>query len=73
MRDLTDEKLTAYALGELDETERDAVEAALADGKSLLPAGVIEVRGDFQRGDAVMERIWQVAVEETRAFLEWPG
>ncbi|MGD8424212.1 MAG: glutamate 5-kinase [Gammaproteobacteria bacterium] len=30
--------------------------AALADGKSLLPAGVIEVRGDFQRGDAVIVR-----------------
>jgi Ca-activated chloride channel homolog len=28
---LTDEKLTAYALGELEETERAAVEAALAD------------------------------------------
>ncbi len=30
--------------------------AALADGKSLLPAGVIAVRGDFQRGDAVIVR-----------------
>jgi glutamate 5-kinase len=27
--------------------------AALANGKSLLPAGVTEVTGDFQRGDAV--------------------
>jgi len=30
--------------------------AALAAGKSLLPAGVIEVRGEFERGDAVIVR-----------------
>lgn len=30
--------------------------AALADGKSLLPAGVLEVSGAFQRGDAVIVR-----------------
>jgi glutamate 5-kinase len=28
--------------------------AALAAGKSLLPAGVLEVRGDFEKGDAVV-------------------
>jgi glutamate 5-kinase len=31
----------------------DGAARALADGSSLLPAGVIAVRGDFQRGDAV--------------------
>jgi len=30
--------------------------AALAAGKSLLPAGVVEVRGEFGRGDAVIVR-----------------
>ncbi len=30
--------------------------AALAAGKSLLPAGVIEVHGEFERGDAVIVR-----------------
>jgi len=30
--------------------------AALADGKSLLPAGVLEVSGAFERGDAVIVR-----------------
>ncbi len=29
---------------------------ALKDGGSLLPAGVIEIEGDFQRGDAVLVR-----------------
>ena len=28
--------------------------SALSDGKSLLPAGVISIEGDFQRGDAVI-------------------
>jgi glutamate 5-kinase len=31
----------------------DGAAAALRAGKSLLPAGVIEVRGDFEKGDAV--------------------
>jgi len=30
--------------------------AALSAGKSLLPAGVVEVRGEFERGDAVIVR-----------------
>ncbi|MDH4030536.1 MAG: glutamate 5-kinase [Chromatiales bacterium] len=34
----------------------DGAAAALADGKSLLPAGVIQVDGEFQRGDAVIVR-----------------
>jgi glutamate 5-kinase len=27
---------------------------ALGSGKSLLPAGVVDIEGDFQRGDAVV-------------------
>jgi len=34
----------------------DGAAKALADGRSLLPAGVREVEGDFQRGDAVSVR-----------------
>jgi glutamate 5-kinase len=34
----------------------DGAAAALSDGKSLLPAGVVQVAGDFQRGDAVIVR-----------------
>jgi glutamate 5-kinase len=34
----------------------DGAAAALADGKSLLPAGVVQVEGEFQRGDAVIVR-----------------
>jgi glutamate 5-kinase len=34
----------------------DGAAAALATGKSLLPAGVVEVRGEFERGDAVIVR-----------------
>ncbi len=32
----------------------DGAAAALAKGKSLLPAGVVQVRGQFSRGDAVV-------------------
>jgi creatinine amidohydrolase len=52
---------------DIDEALRSdpaAMRRALGDGS---------FGGFYQRGDAVMERIWQVAVEETRAFLEWPG
>lgn len=52
---------------EIDEALRSdpaAMRRALGDGS---------FGGFYQRDDAVMERIWQVAVEETRAFLEWPG
>jgi len=34
----------------------DGAAAALAAGKSLLPAGVVRVSGDFRRGDAVLIR-----------------
>jgi glutamate 5-kinase len=34
----------------------DGAAAALARGKSLLPAGVLRVSGDFERGDAVLIR-----------------
>ena len=34
----------------------DGAAAALANGKSLLPAGVLRVSGDFERGDAVLIR-----------------
>ncbi len=34
----------------------DGAVAALHDGRSLLPAGVVDVEGDFQRGDAVVVR-----------------
>ncbi|MFU8895754.1 MAG: glutamate 5-kinase [Gammaproteobacteria bacterium] len=34
----------------------DGAAAALAGGKSLLPAGVVRVSGDFDRGDAVLIR-----------------
>jgi len=34
----------------------DGAAAALAAGKSLLPAGVVRVNGDFRRGDAVFIR-----------------
>ncbi len=34
----------------------DGAQAALARGKSLLPAGVVAVEGGFQRGDAVVVR-----------------
>jgi glutamate 5-kinase len=34
----------------------DGAAAALARGKSLLPAGVLSVSGDFERGDAVLIR-----------------
>jgi glutamate 5-kinase len=37
----------------------DGAAAALGKGKSLLPAGVVKVTGDFERGDAV-------AVEDRR-------
>ena len=32
----------------------DGAEFALKAGKSLLPAGIINIEGDFQRGDAVI-------------------
>ena len=35
-------------------TVDDGARAALASGKSLLPAGVVAVRGNFERGDAVI-------------------
>jgi glutamate 5-kinase len=34
----------------------DGAAAALADGKSLLPAGVVRIEGEFDRGDAVLIR-----------------
>jgi len=34
----------------------DGAAVALAGGKSLLPAGVVEIRGEFERGDAVLIR-----------------
>jgi glutamate 5-kinase len=34
----------------------DGAAAALADGKSLLPAGVLRIEGEFERGDAVLIR-----------------
>ncbi len=32
----------------------DGAASALKDGKSLLPAGIVDVTGDFERGDAVL-------------------
>ncbi|MCP4329481.1 MAG: glutamate 5-kinase [Alphaproteobacteria bacterium] len=32
----------------------DGAVKALSSGKSLLPAGVVEIRGDFERGDAII-------------------
>ena len=37
-------------------TVDDGAAGALARGKSLLPAGVIAIEGDFERGDAVIVR-----------------
>ena len=34
--------------------DRGAVDAVVANGRSLLPVGILGVRGDFARGDAVM-------------------
>ncbi|MCH9638548.1 MAG: glutamate 5-kinase [Betaproteobacteria bacterium] len=33
--------------------DQGALKAVMADGKSLLPIGVIDVKGDFERGEAV--------------------
>ena len=47
-----------WIAGSLQPTGRLIIDAgaarALADGKSLLPAGVVEVTGRFQRGDTVL-------------------
>ena len=46
----------ALASAEAKERALRATAAALRHGKSLLPAGLVAVEGEFERGDAVLVR-----------------
>tara|TARA_Y100000590_G_scaffold342417_1_gene390970 strand:- start:1255 stop:2403 length:1149 start_codon:yes stop_codon:yes gene_type:complete len=53
-------------------TVDDGAKAALIEGKSLLPAGVTEVSGDFERGDAVSIKD-KIGNELGRGLIAYPS
>lgn len=53
-------------------TVDDGAKRALASGRSLLPAGVTEVIGEFERGEAVRVRD-QAGVELGRGLIAYPS
>ena len=50
----------------------DGAKRALASGRSLLPAGVTDVTGEFERGEAVRVRD-RAGVELGRGLIAYPS